>query len=223
MSDRLSHIKTLIFDFDGTLHRGEALSLEIFQECLDKVNRFHQIFEERPSDSKILSQFGRQAKEIYPDILTTSDPKVVQEFAECVEQAEVQAFNTGKGELYPQVTETLMTLKKRDYKLAMCTNARKDYLEAALARFNLSPYFEEIFAAGLYPGKNKQWMVKEILNQLGSKNSSFAVIGDRIHDIAAAKSNGGIAIGCSYGFGGDEMDSADLTISAFDELLDLFK
>ncbi|MFW9778018.1 MAG: HAD family hydrolase [Candidatus Heimdallarchaeota archaeon] len=216
-------VDIIIFDFDGTLYRSEALSLKIFQECLDKINKTHHLFARRPSNEEIFTQFGKQAFEIYPDILSTSEPKIIGEFAECVETAEIQAFKSGKGELYPYVLETLDKLKERGYRLAMCTNARIDYIEAALSRFSLSPYFEEIFAAGYYPGKNKEWMVKEILKRFGSKNSRFVVVGDRIHDIQAAKANGGIAIGCSFGFGYDEVKEADLTISAFSELLELFK
>lgn len=216
-------MEIIIFDFDGTLHRSEVLSLKIFQECLERINKTHHLFVRRPSNEEIISQFGKQASEIYPDILSTSDSDIIGEFAGCVESAEIQAFNSGKGELYPRVLETLAKLKKRGYRLAMCTNGRIDYIEAALSRFNLSSYFEEIFAAGYYPGKNKDWMVKEILKRFDLKNSGFVVVGDRIHDIQAAKVNGGISIGCSFGFGHNEVREADLIISTFSELLELFK
>ena len=78
-----------------------------------------------------------------------------------------------------------------------------------------------MYAAGMFEGKDKNWMVEQIVNKLGT--ASFAVIGDRYQDIEAAKSNNGIAIGCAYGFGLDEVKKADIIISDFTELLEIFK
>ncbi|MFW9903750.1 MAG: HAD family hydrolase [Candidatus Thorarchaeota archaeon] len=216
----LSKIDTIIFDFDGTLHRGEKSSLPIFHDCLQSLYEKYQIKEKYPSDEIILSQFGKQANEIYPSLLKTTDPKIISTFEKCVEEAEVQGFMEGKGELYPKVETTLLTLKKRQYRLALCTNARTDYFEAAVERFKLNRYFDELVAAGLYPGKDKTWMVSKIITTLDTRH--FAVVGDRFHDIQAAKNNGGIAIGCEYGFGRKEVEKADIQIARIEELLGIF-
>ncbi|UCG01223.1 MAG: HAD family hydrolase [Candidatus Heimdallarchaeota archaeon] len=217
----LLKIDTIIFDFDGTLHKGDILSLPIFHECLQALYNEFQIDLKYPSDEIILSQFGKQADDIYPSLLKTTDLQIISTFEKCVEEAEVQAFNDGKGELYPNVDSTLTTLKNRKYRLALCTNARVDYFEAAVENFNLGKYFDEMMAAGHNPGKNKTWMVCKIVEKLKSKR--FAVVGDRFHDIQAAKNNGGIAIGCEYGFGKTEVKEADLQITHFEELLAIFQ
>ncbi|MFX0171723.1 MAG: HAD family hydrolase [Candidatus Hodarchaeota archaeon] len=217
----LSQIDTIIFDFDGTLHRGEELSLPIFEQCLKSLFEKYKISKEYPTTEEILSQFGKQTEDIYPSLLKTNDPDMIEFFSKCVEQSEVLAFNAGKGTLYPKVLETLDTLKKRKFKLALCTNARMDYFEAVVKRFKLADYFDLMTAAGQYPGKNKIWMVKNILNELNSKN--FVVVGDRVHDIEAAKVNGGISIGCAYGFGSNEVNNADIRITAFEELQTIFR
>ncbi len=216
----LLKIDTIIFDFDGTLHRGEKLSLPIFHECLQLLYKEFHILKEYPSDETILSQFGKQADDIYPSLLKTNDPEVISIFEKCVEEAEVKAFKDGKGELYPNVKTTLSTLKNRRFKLALCTNARTDYFEAAIEYFELNNYFDEMIVAGQNPGKNKTWMVGKIIEKL--KTNHFVVVGDRIHDIQAAKNNGGIAIGCAYGFGRKEVEKADLQIEKFEELLAIF-
>ncbi|MFX0182683.1 MAG: HAD family hydrolase [Candidatus Hodarchaeota archaeon] len=217
----LSQIDTIIFDFDGTLHQGEELSLPIFEHCLKSLYEKYRISKEYPTTEEILSQFGKQTEDIYPSLLKTNDPEIINFFSKCVEQSEVLAFNAGKGNLYPKVLETLNALKKRKFKLALCTNARVDYFEAVVKRFKLAEYFDLMAAAGQYPGKNKLWMVKNIVKELGAK--SFAVVGDRHHDIEAAKANKGIAIGCTYGFGKDEVEKADIKITDFEELLSIFK
>ena len=217
----LSEIDTIIFDFDGTLHDGKKLSLPIFHDCLQSLYKEFQIKKEYPSDEAILSQFGKQADDIYPCLLETTNRQIISTFEKCVEEAEVQAFLEGKGVFYPNVESTLLALKGRQFRLALCTNARIDYFEAAVEVFNLNKYFDEMMTAGQNPGKDKTWMVGKIVEKLKSKH--FAVVGDRIHDIQAAKINGGIAIGCTYGFGKKEVEKADLQIEQFEELLALFQ
>ncbi|MFX0013886.1 MAG: HAD family hydrolase [Candidatus Hermodarchaeota archaeon] len=217
----LFKIDTIIFDFDGTLHNGETLSLPIFHKCLHALYNEFKMAQKFPSNDTILSQFGKQADDIYPSLLKTTEPKIIKTFEKCVEEAEVKAFKEGKGELYHDVERTLINLRKRGFKLALCTNARIDYFEAAIERFSLNKYFDLMIAAGQHPGKNKTWMVRKILETLESKH--FAVVGDRSHDIEAAKNNGGLAIGCEYGFGQKEVKKANIQISHFKELLTIFQ
>ncbi|MHA2040136.1 MAG: HAD family hydrolase, partial [Promethearchaeota archaeon] len=86
-------------------------------------------------------------------------------------------------------------------------------------RFHLNRFFDEIFAAGMFPGKDKKWMVQNLVKKLSS--SQFMVVGDRYHDIEAAKTNNGIAVGCKYGYGRKEIEKADVVISSFIELLSI--
>lgn len=218
--DELLKIDTIIFDFDGTLHRGEILSLPIFHKCLQTLYKRYQLTLEYPSDETILSQFGKQVEDIYPSLLKTTDLEIISTFGKCVEESEVTALKAGAGELYPHVKTTLNTLKDRGFKLALCTNAREDYFYAVIDRFQLNDYFETLIAAGQFPSKDKTWMVGSIIKKLNSEY--FAVVGDRFHDIEAAKNNGGIAVGCSYGFGRKEVEKADILISSFEELLSIF-
>ncbi|MOA70685.1 bifunctional 5'-methylthioadenosine/S-adenosylhomocysteine nucleosidase/phosphatase [compost metagenome] len=50
------------------------------------------------------------------------------------------------------------------------------------------------------------------------------MVGDRSSDVEAGKKNGQTVIGCAYaGFGnGTELQGADVLITNFDELLDLY-
>ena len=216
----LSQVDTIIFDFDGTLFKGETFSLPIFQECLTILIDEFQYNLDFPSEEKILSQFGRHSNDIYQTLLQNAKPDVIESFAECIENAEVKTLENGGGELYEGVPEVLIELKNRGYKLALCTNARKDYLEAVTKRFQLSNYFSVMYAEGQHNWKSKDWMISQIIKNLRTEN--FAVVGDRHHDIEAAKVNRGLSIGCAYGYGFGEVKKADLVINDFRELLNLF-
>ncbi|WP_455463974.1 HAD family hydrolase [Candidatus Hodarchaeum mangrovi] len=212
-------VDTLIFDFDGTLFNGKTLSLPIFQNCLIKLKEKFGIPTQIPTETEILDQFGKQTPELYYPLLKTKNKNIIEFFGQCVEKTEVERFKT-HGELFSGVLETLKLLKKRGYKLALCTNARADYFTAAMSRFQFSQIFDLMLAAGNFPGKDKVWMVNKI--KIDLKSNSFAVIGDRIHDFEAAKQNGGIAIGCAYGFGKEEVRYSDHIINDFTELAQIF-
>ncbi|MHA2174368.1 MAG: HAD family hydrolase [Candidatus Kariarchaeaceae archaeon] len=215
----LSEIDTLIFDFDGTIFDGTSLSLPIFRDCFTDLLEQYQHKMNLPSDQEILSQFGKQQNDIYLDLLQNATPEMVNTFAECVEDSEVINLRNGIGILYEGALDVLQSLKDKGYKLALCTNARKDYLEAITERFNLNNYFSTLYAAGLFEGKDKIWMVQQILKELNTEK--FAYVGDRIHDIEAARVNHGISIGCAYGFGIEEVKEANIVITDFRELLNL--
>lgn len=220
LKDYISNVDLLIFDFDGTLFQGEQFSLPIFHDCLKKVYSNYQIDKAYPSDEIILSQFGKQVEDIYNDLFGNNAFEIIKDFSECVATAELQSFQKGRGELFPNVEIILANLKKSGFKLAICTNAPKDYWEGAVQRFQLEKYFDLMMAAGLYPGKNKSWMVHKIVETL--KSNYFIVIGDRYHDIEAAKANGGLSVGCKYGYGRKEIQKADIVISDITELLSIF-
>jgi len=219
-SSEKKRVDTIIFDVDGTLFNGQSLSLPIFKNCISiLIDEFHYNLP-FPSDKKILSQFGKQADDIFTDLLPEAPQEVINSLIECVQKTEIFDLQNGKGELYNNVSDVLGKLKSRGYKLAICTNAPKGYFNAMVKRFQFKEYFQVMFAAGLFVNKDKVWMVQEILKKLNS--SEFAVVGDRHHDIDAAKANNGLSVGCAYGFGLEEVEKADYIIKEFNELLNIF-
>ncbi|MHA2073221.1 MAG: HAD family hydrolase, partial [Candidatus Hodarchaeales archaeon] len=219
LAEKFSRIDLIIFDFDGTLFKGETFSLPIFHNCLRNLYSKFTIKHKYPSDETILSQFGKQAEDIYKDLFGSTNVEIINYFSKCVEHLEVKSFEEGGGELFPNIEKVLSILKENGFRMAICTNAREDYIEAAINRFHLNRFFDEIFAAGMFPGKDKKWMVQNLVKKLSS--SQFMVVGDRYHDIEAAKANNGIAVGCKYGYGRKEIEKADVVISSFIELLSI--
>ncbi len=219
-SSEKKRVDIIIFDVDGTLFNGQSLSLPIFKNCLSiLIDEFHYNLP-FPSDKEILSQFGKQTKDIYPELLPKAPPEVINSFAECVEKTEIFRLRNDGGKLFNGVPDVLQELKDRGYKLAICTNAREDYFHAIVERLQFKRFFSVMLAAGLFVNKDKVWMVQEILKKLKSKE--FAVVGDRHHDIEAAKANNGLSVGCAYGFGLEEVEKADYIIKEFNELLNIF-
>ena len=62
--------------------------------------------------------------------------------------------------------------------------------------------------------------VKKIKEKYGGLTA--AVVGDRCHDIEAARETNSLSIGALYGYGDKEPEEADIKINKFDDLLSIF-
>ncbi len=120
---------------------------------------------------------------------------------------------------YPGVKETLSTLRQRGYKLAQYTNATIYYLNAVMSSLNIRPCFDHVECIE-ENHLTKPELVRKIRDIFDGVTT--AIVGDRVHDIVAARETGALSIGVLYGYGGDEPKQADLTINKFDDLLTIF-
>jgi uridine kinase len=69
-------------------------------------------------------------------------------------------------------------------------------------------------------GLTKPQLVRKIREKFGGLTA--AVVGDRVHDVEAARETNSLSIGVLFGYGGEEPEKADITINRFDELLSIF-
>jgi uridine kinase len=119
---------------------------------------------------------------------------------------------------YPGVKETLAELRKRGYKLAQYSNAATLYLNLVMSSQGLRDYYD--YAECIQDhGLTKNQLAGKIKKHFGAE---AAIVGDRKHDIEAARENGCLSIGALYGYGEKEPEEADLTIKKFADLLDIF-
>jgi phosphoglycolate phosphatase-like HAD superfamily hydrolase len=120
---------------------------------------------------------------------------------------------------YPGVKETLKTLRQRGYKLAQYTNSSTGYLNLVMSSSGLRDYYDYVECIE-DNNLTKAELVKKIREYFGG--ATAAVVGDRIHDIEAARENNCLSIGALFGYGGKEPEEADITITKFDDLLSIF-
>ena len=120
---------------------------------------------------------------------------------------------------YPRVRETLTTLRKRGYKLVLYSNAATRYFDIVKSTLSISEYFDYTECVQ-ENGLTKPELIRKIREKFGGLNA--AVVGDRHHDIEAARETGCLSVGCLFGYGGEEPQQADVTINSFDELLNIF-
>jgi phosphoglycolate phosphatase len=116
--------------------------------------------------------------------------------------------------VFPGIPEMLATLKDTGMKLCVATSKRRDFAERVVDYLNLRPYLPKVY--GALPGgglDDKKDLLAEILRVEGFDPASTTMVGDRLHDIHAAKANALRSIGVLWGYGGQvELQSAGADI-----------
>jgi phosphoglycolate phosphatase len=110
---------------------------------------------------------------------------------------EQEALNS-IGRLYVGVPELLDELTQAGYRLALCSNGSRDYVETSLRVTQIRRYFSEIACAGEFVEKTQA--VEEMIR--ATKSAFTVMVGDGSHDAKAAHENNIPFLAAGYGYGG---------------------
>jgi pyrophosphatase PpaX len=187
-------ITTVLFDLDGTLIDTNELIIATYLYTLEKYYPSRYVRED------VLPFLGPTLHEAFGGI----DPDRVEEMI-----TEYRAFNIAKhDELvkeFPNVSETIQTLKERGYKLGVVTTKRLDVTLKGLRLMNLEQFFEVIVAyEHVTKTKPDPEPIFKALEQLGSTPSETIMVGDNYHDILAGKNAGTMTAGVAWSIKGRE-------------------
>lgn len=188
----MNNIRTVIFDFDGTLADTQHLIKKTFLKTVkdirapipidsyfNKITSFtlEEMFREVGVVKKEMLQ---KAISLYCNIYNKIAPKNVK--------------------LFSGAEQTLNILKEHDFILAIATNERKANFESLFLSLNLHSYFsvtvceDEVHLPKPYPD-----MVYKILNETGSSPSNTLIVGDSTLDISIGKTTGCHTCAVTYG------------------------
>ncbi len=104
--------------------------------------------------------------------------------------------------VYPGIPELLVRLRDADRTLIIATSKSDWATRTVLAHFGLDRYFSIIAAADDILRRTKTDVIRYAVGLAGIHDLSEAVmVGDRYHDIAAAKELGIDSIGVLFGYG----------------------
>ncbi len=191
----------IIFDLDGTLFNSETSVLLGVQDALKAVGL-------PPSrDDFILSLMGENTENFCTKLLSSYGKKgmdTYRDFLKALWVSEAKQIESN-GELFDGVPEVLEELSHMGHKLAVCSNATKEYIGHVLKTQGIAQYFDYTKSADEM--KNKTHGIKELL--ASTEHSEAVMVGDRIHDLEAAAANSIHFIGALYGYGGDEVRDAE--------------
>jgi phosphoglycolate phosphatase len=136
------------------------------------------------------------------------DDRVDQALA--IYRARYSAVSIYECAVYPGVAAMLDALREQGRTLCVATSKRRDYAERVIDYLGLRRYMHAVY--GALPGgglDRKADLLAAILAEERFAASDCVMLGDRYHDIEAAKANTLRSIGALWGYGGrDELEQA---------------
>ena len=209
-------IKTIFFDYDGTLHNSIKIYAPAFRKAYDYLIKSGFAESREWTEIEISYWLGFNPQDMWEKFMPTLDESIRSKCSKIIGDEMKSLIEQGKPVLYKGVLEILEYLKNKGYRLVFISNCKIYYLDGHKRLFGLDRYFEELASSEEYGFVPKH----EILGMLKHKYpAEMIIIGDRKQDIEAGKKNDIYTIGCSYGFSfKGELDEADLLIDNIQEL-----
>lgn len=205
--------KTIIFDLDGTLFKADI----VFINAIQQICKSRGI--ELADKESIVRLIGEPAtvicRRIFGESLSDEEVQAIRRELRKIEDEII----SDAGMLYDGVKDLLDNLRKDGYTLCICTNGSREYVDKILDTFGINEYFKIIKSR--VEGLRKYQLVRQILDD--NACCSAIVVGDTAIDLEAADKAGCLAIGVSYGYGGDCCKNADFTADSPSDVYRIIK
>lgn len=183
-----SNINTILFDLDGTLIDTNELIISTYLHTLEKY------FPGKYKREDVLPFLGPTLHEVFGNM----DPDRVEEMV-----LEYRTYNLANHDAlvkeFVGVMETIETLKKKGYKLAIVTTKREDVAFKGLRLMKLDPFFDVMIAYDhVKKVKPDPEPIFLALEKLDSKPEETLMVGDNFHDVLAGKNAGTKTAGVAW-------------------------
>ena len=189
--------KNIIFDLDGTLSNPS----DGFFDCLHyAVNELGLNVDLKRNLDWII---GPPLEEVMAQLL---DGYSETEISRAVKYFRTQYNQTGLfgNHLYHRIPEVLAEIASSGKTLFVGTSKPQDSADRVVDHFGIRDYFKGVYGRNLELKQYKKaYVLREILSSEDIEPENTIMIGDRSHDIVAARANGMKAVGVTYGFGSE--------------------
>ena len=190
--------RTLLFDLDGTLTDNYAGIAASIRHALARLAA------PEPTDAELRACVGPPLRGSFARLLATRDDAVVEQ---AVAHYRERFSDVGWKENvpYPGVAEALAALADDGTPMFLCTAKPETFARRIVEHFGFAPHFRGIYGAD-FAGRfdDKATLMAHLLAQEGVAAAQASMIGDRGHDIRAARANGVRAVAVHWGYGSDE-------------------
>lgn len=189
----MPELKTLIFDWDGTL----CDSISRIVESMVAAAKLTGL--DVPSERAVRDIIGLGLPEaiaiLFPDL---DEPwlaeKLRQEYSE-----QYVALEQQPASLFPGVLQALDSFRSAGFKMAVATGKSRRGLDRVLAAHGLTGFFDMTRCADETLSKPHPRMLEEILNRLETPASCALMLGDSEFDIRMAHGARVRAVAATYG------------------------
>jgi phosphoglycolate phosphatase len=201
---RKDHWHTLFWDLDGTITDPRRGIIDAYAAFLTEAGI------PVPPESELLWVIGPPLRECLTTLLRTTDQEVIERAVLRYRHWYVTEGLMYRDTPYAGIETLLRDLRQLGYRMFIATAKAHAYARLILRHWGLEDVFDDIHGSEIdgtraNKGDLLQWMICE-------KNiqpiQGILMIGDRKHDVLAAKKNGIQSVGVGYGYGSKEELSA---------------
>jgi phosphoglycolate phosphatase len=183
----------LIFDLDGTLTDSKPGILG----CLRKTMEAHQIHFSGALDHFIGPPVEEWVVELLPEGSEQARAALARDYRGCYDRE-----GWRNNSVFAGVREMLTDLHAQGFPLYVCTSKQQHFAVRILDLFELTGLFTAIYGdKAVYASHAKQDLLGLLLREWNLDKDAAWMIGDRIHDIDAARANGIPCLAAGWGYG----------------------
>lgn len=206
----------LVFDLDGTL----VDSVPDLTNALNEVLREHGY--PALSRAEVSPMVGDGVPALVARAFAARGGTAAEAIAALPHYIELyEASATALTRPYPGVRETLVELRRRGCRHAVCTNKLQHAALAVLEGLDLAPLFDAVAGGDRYPVKkpDRRHLLR-VIDELGGSPGRAAMIGDSENDAAVAHAASVPLVLMSYGYARADPTTlgAALVLDHFNEL-----
>lgn len=212
-------IKTIIFDWDGTIHNTATLYNKAFRKSYAWLVAEGLAPEKEYTEQETSVYLGMNVPTMWKNFMPDLDPEKQKIASGIISEEMDRLITVGEAKLYEGAEETLKQLKESGYHLVFLSNCRHNYMQLHRQYFGLDRYFDGYYAAQDYDFISKENIFPEIAK---CYPGDYVMVGDRDSDLKVALVHHFTSIACDYGFSAPgEMDAADYHIQRIGELVEI--
>jgi len=215
-NQKLSSVRALIFDLDGTLIDSKRDLIRSVNAMLRELRRGEL------AEETISGYIGHGAPQLVARAIGNGSTeeerqRALQFFLSYYEEHKMDSTCA-----YPGVAETLEQLARMP--MAVLTNKPVRISVRILDELGLSQYFRAIYGGNSFETKKPDPLgARTILRELGAAPGEALLVGDSEVDVQTARNAGTLAAAVNYGFGVHDRGAfpADIYLECFGELVAL--
>jgi phosphoglycolate phosphatase len=210
MSMKPNVVKNVLFDLDGTLTNPREGITRCLQYALEKLGQ------PVPLQSELEAYIGPPLRGTFASILGSTDVEMV-ETAVRFYRERFSTVGLFENELYADVPSMLESLRNDSRRLFVATSKVGMFAGRILEHFGLLRFFDGVYGSTL-EGRfdNKAELLRHLLESESLEAAETVMVGDREHDVIAARHNRILSLGVTYGYGTRE----ELVAAGADALCD---
>ncbi len=196
----------LIFDLDGTL----TDSMPGIVGCLRKVLDARNLGDQGPLERFVGPPVEEWTAEILPASSEAARVELARDYRACYDREGWQ-----NNSVFPGIREMLTELRRAGFPLFVCTSKQRHFAVRILDLFELSGLFTAIYGdKAEFATHSKADLLASLIGEHSLSPESTCrqtwMIGDRIHDIQAARANRIPCLAAAWGYGpAEELAQAD--------------